>query len=82
MMCFVRTFSIMRAQGLRLIAIEKVRNYEKIVCIKNVFENGWCEHAYLSFYPSGSAPGHKLQKSSKESGIFQSLGTINFVILY
>ena len=29
--------------------------------------------------PPRSAPGHKLQKSSKESGIFQSLGTINFV---
>ena len=26
-----------------------------------------------------SAPGHKLQKPSKESGIFQSHGTINFV---
>ena len=29
--------------------------------------------------PSRSAPDHKLQKSSKESGIFQSHGTINFV---
>ena len=27
-----------------------------------------------------SARGHKLQKPSKEFGIFQSLGTINFVI--
>ena len=26
------------------------------------------------------APGHKLQKPSKESGLFQSLGTINFVL--
>ena len=26
------------------------------------------------------APGHKLQKPSKESGKFQSLGTINFVL--
>ena len=26
-----------------------------------------------------SAPGHTLQKPSKESGIFQSHGTINFV---
>ena len=31
-------------------------------------------------YPSVSAPGHKLQKPSKESGIFQSLGTTNFVL--
>ena len=27
------------------------------------------------------APGHKLQKQSKESGLFQSLGTINFFFL-
>ena len=30
----------------------------------------------------GSAPGHKLQKPSKESGIFHSLGTITFVLVY
>ena len=41
MMHFVRTFSIMRAQGVMLIAIEEVRNYEKIIRIKNMFENGW-----------------------------------------
>ena len=29
--------------------------------------------------PPGSAPGHELQKPSKESGIFLSRGTINFV---
>ena len=38
MMHFVRTFSIMRAQGVRLIAIEEVRNYGKIVYIKNIFD--------------------------------------------
>ena len=32
MMHFIRTFSIV---------MEKVRNYEKIVSIKNMFENGW-----------------------------------------
>ena len=80
MMHFVRTFLIMRAYGVRLIAIERVRNYEKIVCIKNIFENGWWEDAYPSSYPSGFAPGHKLQKPPKESGIFQSLGTINVVL--
>ena len=32
MMHFVRTFSIV---------IEKVRSYEKIIFIKNMFENGW-----------------------------------------
>ena len=39
-------------------------------------------HAHSSCYPHGSAPGHKLQKPSKESSIFQSLGTINFVLFY
>ena len=31
----------MRAQGVRSIAIEEVRNYGKIVYIKNIFKNGW-----------------------------------------
>ena len=31
---------------------------------------------------AGSASGLKLQKVSKESGIFQSLGTISFVLFY
>ena len=30
----------------------------------------------------GSAPSHTLHKLSKKSGIFQSLGTINFVLFY
>ena len=30
----------------------------------------------------GSVPGRKLQKPSKESGILQSLGTVNFVLFY
>ena len=30
--------------------------------------------------PPGSAPGHNLQTPSKESGIFQPLGSINFVL--
>ena len=79
-MHFIRTFSIMRASGVRLIAIEEVRNYGKIVRINNIFENGWWEDAYLSFYLFESAPGHKLRKTPKESGILQSLGTISFVL--
>ena len=84
MMHFVRTFSIMRAEGVRLIAIEAVRIYGKIVqaYIKNNFKNGWWKDAYPSSYLLGSAPGHKLQKPSKESGKFHSLGTIDFVIFY
>ena len=45
MMHFVRTFSIMRTYGVRLIAIEEARNYRKIVYIKNIVENGWWEDA-------------------------------------
>ena len=33
----------------------------------------------MLFLPPVSAPGHKLQKTSKESGIFQSHGIIIFV---
>ena len=42
---FVRTFSIMRALGVRLIVTENVQSYEKIVFNKNMFENGWWEDA-------------------------------------
>ena len=35
MMHFVRTFSIMHAQGVKLIVIEEVRTYEKIVRKRN-----------------------------------------------
>ena len=41
--------------------------------------DGWLRTLIL---PSASAPGHKLQKPSKESGIFQSLGTISFALFY
>ena len=70
MMQFDHTLLVMLAKGVMLIAIEGVRNYRKIVCIRNIFENGWWEDAYPLFYPSGFAPGHKLQKPPKESGIF------------
>ena len=51
MMHFARTFLNMRAQGLRVIAIEEFVNYEKIVYIENIFENGWRKDAYPSSYP-------------------------------
>ena len=41
---------MLRALGVRLIAIEEVRNHERIVYIKNIFENGWWEDTYPSFY--------------------------------
>ena len=81
MMHFVHTFSIMRA-GVKLIAIEEVRYYGNIVYIKNIVENNWWEDAYPSSYHSRFAPGYKLQKPSIESGIFQSLGTISFVLFH
>ena len=77
MIHFVRIFLVMRAQDVKLIAIEEVRNYRRIVCIKNIFENGWWEDAYPSFFPSGFVPGHKLEKPSKESGIYQFFDTIS-----
>ena len=51
MLHFVRTFSFMRAYSVKLIAIKKVRNYGKIACIKNIFENGRWKDAYPSSYP-------------------------------
>ena len=83
MMHFVLTFSIMRAYGVRLIAIEEVRNYRKVVYIKN-----FPKMAFGRIHTPHATPldpplyGHKLQKSSKESGIFQSLRTINFILAY
>ena len=38
--------------------------------------------ALISSYPFACTPGHKLQKPPKGSGIFQSLGTISFVLFY
>ena len=53
---------------------------EKLYASKTLLAGGWWEDAYPSCYPSGFAPGNKLQKPSKESGIFQSLGTIGIVL--
>ena len=45
MIHFLRTFSIMRAKAVKVIAIEEVQNYVKNVFIKKCFENGWWEDA-------------------------------------
>ena len=63
MMHFVRTVFDVRADGVKLIAMEEVRNYGKI---KNIVENGWLEDAYPLCY----LPSHKLQKPINKSGIF------------
>ena len=44
---------------------------KKIAYIKNV-KNSWWEDAYSLSCPPGSAPDHKLQKPSKESGVYFS----------
>ena len=81
MMHFVRTFSIMRAYGVRLIALSKrLEIMEKLHSLHEKHFRKWLVEGYA--YPPGFAPGHKLQKLSKESSTFQSLGTINFVIFY
>ena len=57
-MHFVRIFPIMRALGVRLIVIEKVQKYGKVVFIKNMFENGcWGFHPSPPL-PPGFAPAH------------------------
>ena len=43
---FVRRFWIKRAKSARFIVIEEIQNYRKIVCIKNILENGWWKDAY------------------------------------
>ena len=52
------------------------------IYIKHIFKNGWWEDAYSLSYSPRSASRHKLQKPSKESGIFKLLDTINFVLFY
>ena len=47
---------------------------------QNSFENGLWEDAYCR--PFILTPGHTLQKPSKESGIFQSLGIVSFFFSY
>ena len=55
----VCTFSIMRALGVRLIVVEKIQNYEKIVFMKNMFENyvqTCLKIKCIPHIPPGSAP--------------------------
>ena len=54
---------------------------EKLYTSKTILKmsGGRMHRLSLVLLPYLSASGHKVQKPSKESGIFQSLGTINFV---
>ena len=56
-----------------LIVIQVFRNYEKLYLSKTFLN-------WLLILLPESASGNKLRKPSKESGIFQSLGTINLVL--
>ena len=58
MMHFVRTFSNIRAYGVRarLIVIDEVCSYGKIVFIQNILKNGWWGDASHTSPPLGSAP--------------------------
>ena len=51
MMHPVRTFSIMRAVGVKAYRYQRGSEFGKILYIKNVLENGWWEDAYPSSYP-------------------------------
>ena len=73
-------YACLRRKGLYL--SKRFEIIRKLYASKTCFENGWWEDAYRSFYPSGFAPGHKLQKPSKKSGIVQSLGTISIISVY
>ena len=75
MMHFFRTFSVMRAQGVRVIAIEKVRNYEKIVYIK-IFENGWKEDAYPLSYPLDPPLAISYRNHQKSQAYFSHLALL------
>ena len=49
---------------------------KKLYLSKTQLKKAGKVNTYPSSHPPGSAPSHKLQKPSKASGIFQSLGTI------
>ena len=58
-----------------------VRYYGKVAYIKNILKmaRGWMHTPHLIPVDPPLANGHKLQKPLKESGIYQSFGTISFV---
>ena len=56
MMHFVRTLPIMRALGVRLIVMENVRKYGKIVFIKTMFANAWWRGCIPHIPPDSPLP--------------------------
>ena len=49
---------------------------EKIVYIKNIFENVWGKDAYPSSEPPGSVPSHKLRNYQKSQANFSHLALL------
>ena len=74
-MHFARTFLIMRAKRVGVIVVEEFVNYmEKLYRLHRKHLKKWLVEACIPFIlPPGSAPDHKLEKPSNESGIFQSV---------
>ena len=69
-------FDYARLRRKRLIAIERFETMEKLFASKIFLKlAGGRMHSPLS-YPHGSAPGHKLRKSSKESAYFIHLAPL------
>ena len=62
--------------SLRLIAIEDVRNYGKIVYIKNIFENSWWEDTYPSSYPPESTQAISYRNHEKSLAYFSYLAPL------
>ena len=79
-MHFVRASSIMCALGVRLLLSKRFEIMEKLYTSKALLKmaSGRMHSPHsIPLYPH---QGHKLQKLTKKSGVFQSLGTINFVL--
>ena len=56
--------------------MEEVRNYEKIVCIKHIFKNGWWEDAYPSSYPLNSPLAISYRNHQKNLAYFSHLAPL------
>ena len=73
------------AYGVRLIAIEEVWNYRKFYRLKTFLKmaGGRVHTSHPSPNPLDPplSPDRKLQKPSKQFGIFQSPGTISFFFI-
>ena len=79
-------FRYTTAQGVRFIAVEEVRNCRKFHTLKIFLKMAGgrvhTSHPSPTHLDPPLSPDHKLQKPSKEFGIFQSPGTISFILFY